>query len=118
MRLLRVALLVFFLTPGAAWAGEATIRSQDLPIGVSRTLAATAAPQRFDLVGLHWQGAGTVLFRTRSVAGRWSSWQRAAPEDEDAPDRATRESPGPRRLASRQPVLGRAVRPDRVAPPR
>ena len=51
-----------------------------------------AAPQRFDLVGLHWQGTGTVLFRTRSLAGRWSAWQRAAPEDEDQPDRGSREA--------------------------
>ena len=92
MRLLCLALVLFVLSPAAAWAGGATIRSQDLPIGVSRTTAAAAAPQRFDLIGLHWQGTGTVQFRTRSVAGRWSTWQRAAPEDEDQPDRRTRET--------------------------
>jgi hypothetical protein len=41
----------------------------------SRTLAA-AAP-RFNLVGLHWQGEGTPSFRTRSLTGRWSAWERA-----------------------------------------
>jgi hypothetical protein len=92
MRLPCLALVLFVLSPAAAWAGGATIRSQDLPIGVSRTTAAAAAPQRFDLVGLHWQGTGAVQFRTRSLAGRWSAWRRAAPEDEDQPDRRTRET--------------------------
>jgi hypothetical protein len=40
----------------------------------------------FDLVGLHWRGPGSVDFRTRSSAGRWSAWRRAAPEAEDLPD--------------------------------
>src|SRR5262249_4584963 len=66
MRSLRIAALLFVLSPAAAWAAGPTIRSQDLPIGVSRTTAAVAAPEHFDLVGLHWQGAGTVQFRTRS----------------------------------------------------
>jgi N-acetylmuramoyl-L-alanine amidase len=92
MRSLRIAALLFVLSPAAAWAAGPTIHAQELPIGVSRTTAAAAAPQRFDLVGLHWQGTGTVQFRTRSVAGRWSAWQRAAPEDEDQPDRGTRET--------------------------
>jgi N-acetylmuramoyl-L-alanine amidase-like protein len=42
---------------------------------------------RFDLVGLHWRGTGSVSFRTRSLAGRWSTWRRGAPEDDDLPDR-------------------------------
>src|SRR4051812_22885124 len=45
-----------------------------------------AATPRFDMVGLHWRGRGSVAFRTRSVAGRWSAWQPAAPEAEDLPD--------------------------------
>lgn len=91
MRLLRVAAVLFFLTPAAAWAGEASIRSQDLPVGGLRTTASVTAPKRFDLVGLHWRGSGTVLFRTRSVTGRWSAWRTAAPEAEDTPDGGTRE---------------------------
>ena len=79
-----VCYLVFAST---AWAGgDATIVSRDLPIGVSRATAGAVAPSRFDLVGLHWQGPGTVLFRTRSLAGRWTAWRRAAPEGEDRPD--------------------------------
>jgi hypothetical protein len=91
-RTLRIALVCLFVFPASAWAGQATIASQDLPIGVSRATAAAAAPSRFDLVGLHWQGSGTVLFRTHSVTGRWSAWQRAAPEDEDKPDRWSSET--------------------------
>src|SRR6266540_6108081 len=45
-----------------------------------------SAPAVFDLVGLHWRGPGSVDFRTRSAAGRWSAWRHAAPEAEDLPD--------------------------------
>jgi hypothetical protein len=90
--LLRLALLLFLAAPGAAWAADATITSQDLPIGVVRSPAAAVAPQRFDLVAFHWQGSGRVLFRTRSQAGRWSGWRRAAPEGEDLPDPAIAEA--------------------------
>jgi N-acetylmuramoyl-L-alanine amidase/FlgD Ig-like domain len=89
--MLRLAAALFFLVPAAAWAGP-QIRSQELPVGLTRTTAGMAAPQRFDLVGLHWQGSGSVLFRTRSLAGRWTAWRRAAPEDEDQPDRGTGET--------------------------
>jgi N-acetylmuramoyl-L-alanine amidase-like protein/flagellar hook capping protein FlgD len=92
--MLRVAAVLFFLAPAGAWAagnGPAIV-SQDLPVGASRTTAGAAAPKRFDLVGLHWQGSGSVLFRTRSVAGRWTPWRRAAPEDEDQPDLGTAET--------------------------
>jgi hypothetical protein len=91
-RTLRIAFACFFAFPAAAWAGQATIVSQELPIGVSRTTAGAVAPSRFNMIGLHWQGPGTVLFRTHSVTGRWSAWQRAAPEDEDQPDRGTAET--------------------------
>ena len=92
--MLRVAAALFFLAPAGAWAAAngPTIVSQDLPVGVSRTTAGAATPKRFDLVGLHWQGSGSVLFRTRSVGGKWTPWRRAAPEDEDQPDRGTAES--------------------------
>ena len=93
MRLLLATLAALFVSPAAAWAaGEATITYRDLPIGVSRTTAAAVAPVRFDLVGLHWQGSGAVRFRTRSLAGRWSVWQRAQPEAGDQPDRGSAEA--------------------------
>ena len=83
MRMLRLAAIVFFGLPAVAWAGgHATIRMQEAPIGATRTTAAAVAPARFDLVGLHWEGRGTVLFRTRDLGGRWSRWRPAAPEDD------------------------------------
>jgi hypothetical protein len=92
MRMLRVALVLLLVLPATAWAGKATIVSRDLPLGGARTTAGVAAPDWFDLVGLHWQGAGRVLFRTRSLAGRWSAWRPAAPEAEDLPDPGSREA--------------------------
>jgi hypothetical protein len=50
-----------------------------------------SATKRFTLAGVHWQGTGRVLFRTRSLSGRWSAWRPAAPEDEDGPDPGSRE---------------------------
>jgi hypothetical protein len=78
--------LLALAMPGVARAAEATIVARDLPVGKSRSLASRPSPSRFNVVGLHWQGAGSVRFRTRSVSGRWSSWQPAAPEAEDRPD--------------------------------
>ena len=94
MRTLRLALLLFLAAPAAARAGDATITSQDLPIGVVRTTEAAVAPVRFDLVAFHWQGPGHVLFKTRSQAGSWSGWRRADPEGEDVPDRGSTEARG------------------------
>ena len=85
LRAFVVAALVALVAPGAATAAATTL--------VSRELRATAAtPARFDLVGLHWRGAGSVSFRTRSVSGRWSAWRPAAPEAEDRPNRGAREA--------------------------
>jgi hypothetical protein len=90
MRLFRIALLLLVCLPGTAWAGEVTVRTVEVPLAGARTLAA-AQPREFDLAGVQWQGAGTVSFRTRSVAGRWSAWRAGAPEAEDLPDRGTAE---------------------------
>ena len=50
------------------------------------------ATKRFTLAGVQWQGPGRVVFRTRSLAGRWSAWRPAASEPEDGPDAGTREA--------------------------
>jgi flagellar hook assembly protein FlgD len=80
-----LAAAVLLAAPGIARAEPTTIAMRDIPLGGERTLAAAAA-QRFDLVGLHWRGSGSVEFRTRSLAGRWGAWRPAAPEAEDGPD--------------------------------
>ena len=78
------ALLLFALAPSTALGAGTTMAARDVAAGVNQP------PHRFDLVGLHWRGSGSVSFRTRSLAGRWSSWHDAAPED-DGPDAGTRE---------------------------
>jgi N-acetylmuramoyl-L-alanine amidase-like protein len=80
--------VAFFAAPAAAF-GEVSLTMREVPLHGERTLAA-AQPARFDMVGLHWRGPGSVAFRTRSTAGRWSAWQPAAPEAEDLPDSPSR----------------------------
>jgi hypothetical protein len=90
-----LAVAVAFLAAPAAAFGEVSLTMREVPLHGERTLAA-APPAQFDMVGLHWQGSGSVDFRTRSLAGRWSKWQPAAPEAEDLPDAAH----GPWRLGN------------------
>ncbi|MGI9111117.1 MAG: N-acetylmuramoyl-L-alanine amidase [Gaiellaceae bacterium] len=77
-----------FALPANAWASDATIVSRNVD---ARRLLASDAPARFNLVGVHWSGSGTVQLRTRSLGGRWSRWVDAAPEAEDRPDPGTSE---------------------------
>jgi flagellar hook assembly protein FlgD len=88
MKAVVAASIALLAAPAVAHA-KTTIVSRDVPLHAARALASAAA-QRFDLVGLHWQGSGTVAFRTRAVSGRWSAWHAAAPEDEDGPDHPVR----------------------------
>jgi hypothetical protein len=78
--------------PASALAAEPTLVTREVPLRGERTLANADAPTVFDLVGLHWQGPGAVLFRTRSVAGNWSPWREAMPEPLDLPDAGTPEA--------------------------
>jgi hypothetical protein len=77
-RTLRLVIPLLFLAPSAAQAGDVTMVVRDVPLHARRALA-VAAP-RFNMVGLHWQGSGTPLYRTRSLGGRWSAW---TPGDDD-----------------------------------
>jgi hypothetical protein len=89
MKLL-IAALVALAFPATAW-GEATIVTRELPVNGERTLAATQAPQRFNLLGLHWRGPGRVFFRVLGRSG-WTGWHEADAEPEDLPDRGTNEA--------------------------
>ena len=83
MRIVLVAAVLVLAAPGTAAGAGLSLSARDLH---------TAAPlhvKRFQLVGVHWRGNGTVLFRTRSVRGLWSAWHRAAPGEDDLPDRGT-----------------------------
>jgi N-acetylmuramoyl-L-alanine amidase len=89
MRLLIAAAFLFFAAPAAALA-DATLTMREVPLHGERTLASSA--REFDMVGLHWRGSGSVQFRTRSTAGKWSPWRAAAPEGEDLPDLGSAET--------------------------
>src|SRR4051812_37497121 len=94
-----VALALALAAPAAAAAADRFV-VRDEPVGSASTAlgvsAAQPAPERFNLVGLHWKGSGTIWFRTLSAAGRWSDWHAAAPEDEDLPDVSSTEASGGR----------------------
>ena len=87
MRFLLAALLPLVLA-GAALAptahGEPSVTVVELG-GSPRSLASSGSDRRFTLVGVHWQGPGSVVFRTRAIDGVWTGWRSAAPEDEDGP---------------------------------
>jgi flagellar hook assembly protein FlgD len=91
LRLAFVGLLALAAVPATAQAEEATLVTRDVLVAGDRVLASGRPPERFNLVGLHWQGSGRVGFRTRSVSGAWSPWRVAAPEAEDGPDPRTAE---------------------------
>src|SRR5256885_13682205 len=66
--------------PASALAAGPTLTMREVPLHAARTSAA-AAP-RFNMVGLHWRGSGSVLYRTRSLVGGWGTW-RAADDDDN-----------------------------------
>src|SRR4051794_41638345 len=73
---LLLAAIVLFASAGVAQAAPVRMVVRDVPLHGGRTLAAPAP--RFNLVGIHWQGAGTPWFRTRSIGGRWGAGEGAA----------------------------------------
>jgi flagellar hook assembly protein FlgD len=88
MKVLRAALVLFFALPGAALAAPTSLFARELPAR-SNLVERTAEP--FQLVGLHWQGSGSVRFRIQTTGGRWSAWRDAAAGEDDLPDRGTAE---------------------------
>ena len=93
MKFLLLSMLAALVVPSTGLAAGPELFTRDVPLRGERALAAAAAtPRSFDLVGIHWQGPGAVLFRTRSASGRWSPWRGAMPEPLDIPDAGTPES--------------------------
>ena len=92
-----LSLLALLLPGSAAAAVRMVVRDEPVApagrelAGLTRLLPASQAPQRFNLVGLHWSGSGGVWFRTREDSARWSPWNEAMPEAEDQPDAGTQE---------------------------
>jgi flagellar hook assembly protein FlgD len=86
-----IATLVVAAVGAPSPAAGVRLVARDQPLeGTARVVQ--RAPLRFNMVGLHWRGSGSVSFRTRSVSGAWSTWQPARPEAEDLPDRDTGEA--------------------------
>ena len=84
--ILLAAFAAALATPAFARAGDVTMRVQDVDLG-GRSLASARPLIRFDMLGLHWTGPGSVSFRTHRVAGAWSAWQTA--DADEAPDGGT-----------------------------
>ena len=84
----RIGTVLAALVVAGAFAplADASVRRVELAGSGERALAAATPGEPFTLAGVHWRGSGRVLFRTRSLAGRWSAWRPAAPEEEDGPD--------------------------------
>jgi hypothetical protein len=80
---MRIVFAIAFalVAPSTALGADLSGVTKDVSLQTKQGSAA-----KFNLVGLHWQGSGTTVFRTRSIGGRWSAWRAAAPEDEDGPD--------------------------------
>ncbi len=98
----RLLFLTFCAALACAGPASAAVemKARDVPLppaasarGASavRVLPVRTAPLRFNLVGLHWRGSGTVSFRTATATGRWSAWHLAAPDEDDRPDTGTAE---------------------------
>jgi hypothetical protein len=91
VRRLLVPLLVLLAAAGLAPSAFGSVTAVELMPDGSRSPAASGARRPFTLAGVHWRGSGRVLFRTRSLEGRWSGWRPAAPDHEDGPDAGSRE---------------------------
>jgi N-acetylmuramoyl-L-alanine amidase/FlgD Ig-like domain len=91
MKVLFAAAFALLAAPGVAYAGGPRLVTEEVPLRGERELA-SVRPGVFHLVGVHWQGAGSVSFRTRSTAGRWGAWRPALPQPLDVPDAGTPES--------------------------
>lgn len=91
-RALLLVVALALLAPATAAAQEplVTVTSVDVPLKGGRSLATDGRPQRFDLVGVHWQGRGAVELRTRRIDGGWRPWRSVHAE-------GSRDSRGPLR---------------------
>jgi hypothetical protein len=79
MKSLLAIVAVLFAVPASAFAAGPTMTVRDVPLQASRTLG--AATPRFNMVGLHWRGAGAVFFSARALDGRWGAWTQADADD-------------------------------------
>ena len=90
-RTLVFVLAMAALAPGTAGAADVQVVARDVPLTAVRGSAPRAAPMRFTMIGIHWQGRGEVSFRTATPSGTWSAWRLARPEEDDLPDATSQE---------------------------
>ncbi|HEY3920747.1 MAG TPA: N-acetylmuramoyl-L-alanine amidase [Gaiellaceae bacterium] len=83
-----LVLIILLALPATARAANVTMVARDVPLG-PRALEAAAAPIAFDMLGLHWQGAGAVSYRTLGTHG-WSVW--ATADADSGPDPGSTEA--------------------------
>jgi hypothetical protein len=89
MKVLLASIVAALAAPAAAFSAGPTLTVRDVSLHAGGRALAAAAP-RFNLVAVHWRGAGTVELRTRASGGGWSTWQTA---DADAlPDTKSSEN--------------------------
>ena len=91
LALIAVLAAATVLAPVAHGSDDTRVVAVDLPATGERSPASSAERKPFSMAGIHWRGPGRVVFRTRSLDGRWSAWRRAAPSGEDTPDRGSSE---------------------------
>jgi len=89
MRRIVILLLAAVAPAPAAHAANVTMVARGVPL-TARTVQSASAPVRFNMLGLHWQGSGSVEYRVKSPAGRWAAWQIA--DADTGPDAGSAES--------------------------
>ena len=71
-----IAAATALAAPSFARAGDVAMRVQDVPLG-ARALAGSVIPMHFNMLGIHWTGAGGVEYRVHRLHGRWRPWATA-----------------------------------------
>src|SRR4051812_29097717 len=74
--LLATAVAAALAAPPVAHARDVSMHVRDVPL-TQRSLASAQASQHFNMLAVHWIGAGTVAYRTRSLGGVWRAWRNA-----------------------------------------
>jgi hypothetical protein len=73
---LAIAVLAALVAPSLARAGDVSMHVREVPLG-ARSLAAAQPARHFNMIAVHWIGAGVVAYRTRTLHGTWRPWHDA-----------------------------------------